>query len=217
MSSESDRLLIDQIRAGDDFAWFEFIQRYEKRLIAYIHRRINDLATCEDLVQETFIGFQTSLPNYDINRKLDTYLFRIASNKLTDHLRKSGRHPLKTGTDSTNDLLHQQLDEKLKAASSIARKDEKESLESKLITRFLLEWLDNYREKGDYTRIKVLELLWVKGWPNREVAEKLGVSEQQVANYRFSAVKKLKQLLLAENNLNPDIFPELQSEEPLSV
>ena len=68
MSTESDRLLVQRIRQSDADAWEHLIERYEGRLFAFVHRRIKDLAACEDIVQETFIGFFTSLPNFDDNR-----------------------------------------------------------------------------------------------------------------------------------------------------
>src|SRR5947207_9172707 len=106
MPSESDRLLIEQIRAGDSRAWEALIARYEGRLLAFIERRLRDRATSEDVVQETFIGFLNSLPNFDERRELQTYLFTIASHKLTDHLRRQGRHPLRTvsGDSSGGDI-----------------------------------------------------------------------------------------------------------------
>ena len=94
MSSDNDRLLIQQIRQGDARAWDHLIACYEGRLLAFVHRRLSDRAASEDIVQETFIGFLTSLPNFDERRALQTYLFTIASHKLTDYLRKTGRHPL---------------------------------------------------------------------------------------------------------------------------
>ena len=54
-------------------------------------------------------------------------------------------------------------------------------------------------------------LLLVRGWANRDVAAHLGVSEQQVANYRFAAVKKLTETI-REAGLSGDVFPELQAE-----
>src|SRR3954447_25336686 len=96
MSSESERLLIKQIRQGDARAWDTLISRYEGRLLAFVQRRLRDRATSEDVVQETFVGFLNSLPNFDERRELQTYLFTIASHKLTDHLRRSGRHPMKS-------------------------------------------------------------------------------------------------------------------------
>src|SRR5471032_2814353 len=110
MSSESDRLLVQQIRQGDSRAWEHLIARYEGRLLAFIHRRLRDRASIEDAVQETFIGFLNSLPNYDETRELQTYLFTIASYKLTDQLRRSGRHPMKHVSAGANDVLPQKLD-----------------------------------------------------------------------------------------------------------
>src|SRR6478609_8985850 len=110
MVSESDRLLIRQIRAGDARAWETLIARYEGRLLAFVDRRLRDRAASEDVVQETFVGFLNSLPNFDENRELHTYLFTIASHKLTDHLRKSGRRPLKNASDQPSDVLGQQID-----------------------------------------------------------------------------------------------------------
>ena len=116
MSSEDDRLLVQQIRHGDARAWDHLIACYEGRLLAFVHRRVQDRAASEDIVQETFIGFLTSLPNFDERRALQTYLFTIASHKLTDHLRKTGRHPLQQAPE---DVLQQKLDEGPAASSML--------------------------------------------------------------------------------------------------
>ncbi len=207
MSSDSDRLLIQEIRAGDPRAWETLIGRYEGRLLAFVDRRLHDRAASEDVVQETFVGFLNSLPNFDEHRELQTYLFTIASHKLTDHLRRVGRHPLRTASDSPNDVLGQQLDHH-QAASSLVRGDERRELESAAIARFLGEMVRQWQDRGDFQRIKVMELLWVKGWANREVAAFLDVSEQQVANFRFAAVKKLSEHV-RHAGLPGDVFPEL--------
>src|SRR6516165_9788033 len=104
MSSETDRLLIQQIRQGDSRAWDDLISRYEGRLLAFVDRRLHDRAASEDVVQETFVGFLHSLPNFDETRELQTYLFTIAAHKLTDHLRRTGRHPLRSLADGGAEL-----------------------------------------------------------------------------------------------------------------
>jgi RNA polymerase sigma-70 factor (ECF subfamily) len=208
MPSETDRLLIQQIRQGDERAWQDLIERYEGRLLAFVDRRLHDRAASEDVVQESFVGFLHSLPNFDEERELQTYLFTIASHKLTDHLRRAGRHPLHPASDHPNDLLNQQLDSH-PAASSMARSHERKTLESEAVTRHLGQMLHQWQDRGDYIRIKVMELLLVKGWPNREVAAFLQIGEQQVANFRFAAVKKLTELI-REGGLSPEVFPELK-------
>jgi RNA polymerase sigma-70 factor (ECF subfamily) len=212
MPSDSDRLLIQQIRAGDPRAWETLIARYEGRLLAYVQRRLRDRSASEDVVQETFVGFLNSLPNFDERRELQTYLFTIASHKLTDHLRKAGRHPLKSMSEGNDDLLDQQYDHQ-PTASSRVRSDERQDLERAALTRCLGQILRGWQEKGDYLRLQVMELLWVKGWANREVAAFLDISEQQVANYRFAAVKKLTELIRAAG-LSADVFPELAGDDP---
>src|SRR5438132_9505920 len=109
MSSETDRFLVQQIRQGDTRAWDDLIARYEGRLLAFVDRRLHDRAASEDVVQETFVGFVNSLPNFDERRELQTYLFTIASHKLTDYLRRQGRHPMHSVSDSPSDILQQQL------------------------------------------------------------------------------------------------------------
>jgi RNA polymerase sigma-70 factor (ECF subfamily) len=209
MPSEADRLLIQQIRQGDPRAWENLIARYEGRLLAFVERRLHDRATSEDVVQETFIGFLNSLPHFDDRRELQTYLFTIASHKLTDHLRRSGRHPLHPVSDSGgSDILQQQVDNQ-KAASSLVRSEERRQLETDAVIRGLGQLIGQWRERGEFVRLKVLELLLVKGWPNREVAAFLRISEQQVANYRFAAVKKLTEYM-RDAGLPAEVFPELQ-------
>jgi RNA polymerase sigma-70 factor (ECF subfamily) len=208
MSSESDRLLVHQIRQGDQRAWTDLIARYEGRLLAFVDRRLRDRAASEDVVQETFVGFVNSLPHFDDRRELQTYLFTIASYKLTDHLRRRGRHPMHTVADSSGDLLQQQLDGN-PTASSMARSQERRELETEAIVRCVGQLIRHWLDKGDFLRLKVLELLLVKGWANRDVAAFLGVSEQQVANYRFAAVKKLAEHIRVAG-LPADVFPELQ-------
>src|SRR5882762_5855658 len=138
MSSESDRFLIQQIRKGDSRAWETLIARYEGRLLAFVDRRLHDRAASEDVVQETFVGFLNSLPNFDESRELQTYLFTIASHKLTDHLRRIGRHPLRPLTDSSsNDGDSSQPRADQPAASSLARSQERRDLESAAVSRCL--------------------------------------------------------------------------------
>jgi RNA polymerase sigma-70 factor, ECF subfamily len=208
MPSDSDRRLIQQIRQGDSRAWETLISRYEGRLLAFVQRRLRDRSASEDVVQETFVGFLNSLPNFDERRELQTYLFTIASHKLTDYLRRIGRHPLRAASDSPRDVLGQQLD-RHSAASSLVRSEERRELESVAIARCLGLMVRQWQERGDYLRVKVLELLWVKGWANRDVAAFLNISEQQVANFRFAAVKKLSEHI-RHAGLPPDVFPELK-------
>jgi RNA polymerase sigma-70 factor (ECF subfamily) len=212
MPSDSDRLLIQQIRAGDPKAWEHLISRYEGRLLAFAERRLRDRGASEDVVQETFVGFLNSLPNFDEKRELQTYLFTITAHKITDQLRRMGRRPVQTGTEATADALNNQIDSGQPRASSLARSAERMELEREAIARGLGQMLRQWQQKGDYIRVQVLELLLVKGWANRDVAKFLEIGEQQVANYRFAALRKLAEHI-RDAGLPADVFPELQEAE----
>jgi RNA polymerase sigma-70 factor (ECF subfamily) len=207
MTADSDKLIIEHIRRGDPTAWTQLIERYEGRLIAFAERRLRDRSLAEDVVQETFIGFLNSLPNYDENRDLQTYLFTIAAHKLTDQLRKLGRHPLQNMPDG-QEFFDQQMDSQ-KGVSSIARSNERKGLESDAVTTVLREFIHAWKEQGDYTKIKVLELLFVKGWANKDVAAFLNIKEQQVANIRFAAVRKMNDAM-KDSGLPAEVFPGLK-------
>jgi len=210
MHADSDCLLIQQIRRGDADSWNRLIDRYEGRLLAFVQRRLADRSVAEDVVQETFIGFLTSLPNFDENRDLQTYLFTIASHKLTDHLRRLGRHPLQHMPD-IQQLLEQQAD-RCRGVSSVARSRERQELEARAVAAALGGLLHAWKEKEEYLRIQILELLFVKGWANKDVAALLKIDDQQVANVRFAAVRKLHDAL-KQLGLDPAVFPELRDRE----
>ncbi|HEY2882981.1 MAG TPA: sigma-70 family RNA polymerase sigma factor [Pirellulales bacterium] len=207
----ADVLLVDQIRAGDSAAWNELIARFEGRLQAFVESRLKRRDAAEDVVQETFIGFLTSLPNYDPARSLESYLFSIAAHKLTDHLRREGRRPavpLSSGESTSGDW---NLPGKDRPASSIMRSGERRHLEATALAAALHEQLDRWRSRGEWWKIQCAELLLVRGWANKDVATKLGISEQQVANQKFDLLARLR-TLLERQQLSAEVFPELYQE-----
>lgn len=193
-TSDAEKLLIEQVRSGDPLAWQSLIERFEGRLLAFVDSRLRDRAASEDVVQETFVGFLTSLPHYDEKRDAEAYLFSIAAHKLTDYLRKQGRRPIdQFGSDDHGRPLEEVAGD-ARPASSIARSDERRVAEERMLAdalgRFVREWLD----RGDYDRLRCLELLLVKGWANKDVAKRLGLTEQAVAGYKFQTIGKLKEM-----------------------
>ncbi len=211
MTTESDRLLITRVRQNDQAAWAELDKRYRGRLTAYVRRRLKDHASVEDVVQETFIGFANSLVNYDDKRDLQTWLFTIAAHKVTDQLRKMGRLRYQSGTDTEEEAMGQARDDRQRGASSLARSSEQREREEDALGHALRDLLRDFRAKGEWVKVMALELLYVKGWGNAEVAAHLKRTEQDIANLKFQAKKRLHDHLIAAK-LSPAVFPELQSD-----
>jgi RNA polymerase sigma-70 factor (ECF subfamily) len=193
-TSDAEKLLIRQVRDGDKSAWQQLIERFEGRLLAFVDSRLRDRGASEDVVQETFVGFLTSLPHYDEKRDMEAYLFSIAAHKLTDHLRKQGRRPVdQFGSDDHGRPLDE-VPGGGRPASSIARSDERRKAEERLLTEALGQLVKEWQARADYDRLRCLELLIVKGWANKDVAKFLGLTEQAVASYKFQTIGRLKEM-----------------------
>lgn len=193
MADSTTEWLIQQIRKGNADAWQTLIDEYEGRLSAFVRLRISDRDAVDDIVQETFLGFVRSLPHYDASRELESYLFTIAAHKIRDHLRKNGRHPMALlGDLSPSRAPHEpSASARVRGPSSLLASRERIEGEEKRLSELLRGMLEEWRAKGDYRRIMCMELLFVSGWSNQDVAKKTGLTEQQVANYKFQVVERL--------------------------
>ena len=189
-ADESDRLLVARIRQQEQDAWQECIDRYEGRLLAFADSRLRDRAAAEDVVQEAFLGFLTALPNYDDRTPLENFLFAITAHKLTDVLRKLGRRPPLSpiATDSSG----QEPPGRTRVASSLMRSQERQSHEQRVVSDCLRGLVQQWIERGEYERLRCIELLFVLGHANKDVAARLNISEQAVANHKHFVVAKLK-------------------------
>jgi len=211
-SNESDSLLTHRIRSGDAEAWNELIARFEGRLLAYVGSRTRNRAAAEDVVQETFIGFLASLPNYDASRPLEGYLFSIAAHKLTDHLRREGRRPTLPLVPATSDASSWEPAGDARRPSSIVRSGERRSLEETALAAAMQEQVQWWQSRGDWQKIRCVELLFLRGWANKDVARQMSISEQAVANCKFEFLAKLRTAVRAQQ-LPEDVFPELYEGE----
>jgi RNA polymerase sigma-70 factor (ECF subfamily) len=211
-TSQSDSLLTQRIRAGGADAWNELIERFEGRLLAFVETRTGRRDAAEDVVQETFIGFLTSLPNYDPRRSLESYLFSIAAHKLTDHLRREGRRPSLPLSPSGGSTSPWEPAGSARPASAIVRSGERRQIEERALAAALAEQIERCRQQGQWEKLCCLELLLVRGLCNKDVAVRLGISEQAVANDKFEFLARLR-TVVRKQGLPQDVFPELYDEK----
>lgn len=195
-ADEADQLLVTRIRARDAQAWEEFIARFDGRLLAFVDSRLRNRATSEDVVQETFLGFLTSLPNYDDNTPVESFLFSIAAHKLTDVLRREGRRPTLPLFASDSMGSGAEPPGRARVASSLVRSREARTAEQTVIGECLDELISYWKQRGEFERLKCVELLFVMGWPNKTAAEYMKISEQAVANHKYFVVSKLKDAVI---------------------
>ncbi|QDS96480.1 ECF RNA polymerase sigma-E factor [Roseimaritima multifibrata] len=209
-----DAQIVERIRQGDTRAWEDLIHRYEGRLLAFAESRVGNRAASEDIVQDSFIGFLTSLPNFDGRRPLESYLFSICAYKLTDYLRREGRRPAlrldRLTSQGDGDSVAWQLEGNARPASSIARSVERKNLEEAAVREAIDDQIQRWQERGDWQKLKCLEMLFVRGVSNKKAAAELQLSEQQVANYKSDFQIRIR-AIIRRQDLSEDVFPELDA------
>jgi RNA polymerase sigma-70 factor (ECF subfamily) len=88
---ERDRLLVEQVIAGDQAAFAEIYDAYFPRVYAFTLKRVGDPAEAEDLTQETFVQLYRSLPSFEGRSSLLTWTFGIAHNVCSRFFRHCSR------------------------------------------------------------------------------------------------------------------------------
>lgn len=68
----------------------EILDRFERPLMRYAHRRVGNLEEARDVVQECFLRLYRAVPKPD-GTHVAPWLYRVCRNLTVDHLRKNGR------------------------------------------------------------------------------------------------------------------------------
>lgn len=113
-SSLTDEEIIEKIKAGA-IEYFEVIVlRYQKKLVNYIYRMINDFDSSMELSQEVFIKVFNSLDKYNPSYKFTTWIHRISSNATIDWMRKKKIDAYSLDGNDSSDIppLSQQIPSK---------------------------------------------------------------------------------------------------------
>lgn len=206
-----DLFLIRQIRAGEQRAWRQLIERYQGRLLAFARSRLSDGAEAEDALQETLLGFVSSLRHYDEQRSLETYLFAILRYKIREALERRRRSPeITVGFDVDDDaaspvergaspfLGTERIGHSGETPSRIAARRELTQQAASVMAHVLRRLIEELRDRDKLDDLQVVELLFFVGLRNKEAADRVGRDEKAIAGVKFRALARLREFLLEE-------------------
>jgi RNA polymerase sigma-70 factor (ECF subfamily) len=88
VSEELESLWVQRTLAGDQQAFGELVQRYERDVFNLTYRMLNDRGEAEDAAQEAFLRAYANLDRYDPERSFKTWVLSIASNHCIDRIRR---------------------------------------------------------------------------------------------------------------------------------
>jgi RNA polymerase sigma-70 factor (ECF subfamily) len=150
----NDRTVLLEKLDGDDlrslaqgnFAGLNrLVARYEHILFRYIHSRVGDIQTCEDLIQEVFM--RISRQRYDTTAAPITWIFTIARNRVVDHFRQQQRSPRTLSIAENHDrpdprsadparkLIEQDADDRIRRWLTLLPNEQAEAVRLRIIGR----------------------------------------------------------------------------------
>jgi RNA polymerase sigma-70 factor (ECF subfamily) len=80
-SGDSDDALLRRLRAGDDDAFMTLVERYSPLMLRIALGYVRSRAVAEDVVQDAWLGFLTSLDRFEGRSSLKTWILRIVANQ----------------------------------------------------------------------------------------------------------------------------------------
>jgi len=155
MLFDDDERLIQKALDGHEKAWVKLVKRYEKRIYNYSLRMTGATDEAMDLVQEVFLAVFRNLPNYRGDGVFPAWLFRIASNRCTDFLRRRNTNPLANqsmtdtetlrSTSMADEDLHRDQENRktLKLLSSLSH-EQRQVVEMKLFQNMTFDEIEGY-------------------------------------------------------------------------
>jgi RNA polymerase sigma-70 factor (ECF subfamily) len=172
----SDDEMMYQIQQGNQRAFRQLVDSYLSPLYRFAQRMLNDPATAEDVVQETFVKVWYQAKRWQPGKaKLSTWLHTIVHNQCIDVYRKND--------EPTVDLQE--------AENVAAATDAIQQLElSEQITHALQQLPERQRS--------AILLCYYQGLSNYEAAELLNLSVEALESLLTRGRKTLKQKLLSQ-------------------
>lgn len=95
----SDEALMLAYAAGEAEAFEPLYSRHRGPLFRFILRQVRVQATAEELFQDVWQKVVTARDRYRPEAKFSTWLYQIATNRLTDHWRAAAHRPLASEDD----------------------------------------------------------------------------------------------------------------------
>jgi RNA polymerase sigma-70 factor, ECF subfamily len=183
---QDDEDLTDLIRAaagGDRRAFEDLVLRKRERVVRTAYQITGDLEDARDVAQGVFLRLWRVLQRFDLEKRFDTWLYRITVNAAIDFIRERGpKGFLQPMPDDAGERLR---DPALGPAGA---------LDVAELQRAFLRLAARLAPKQRATFV----LKDIEGLETAEVARVLGVTESTVRNHLLQARRVLRQGLVEE-------------------
>lgn len=169
-AGKTDEELVKRALGGSDTAWLALVKRYEDRLYNHAFRMVGNADDAMDLLQDVMLSVYRNLASFRGDAPFAAWLFRIATFRCTDHLRRK-RLPSMEATDVADTQMNP-------AASLEATRSNEDILR-------MLAFLSNEQRQ-------VVELKFFQNFTFEEIGGQLGISANTAKTRLYTALRKLR-------------------------
>ena len=107
----TDQEIIQLQRSGEfDKAFNAIVDSYSEQLYWHVRRFLSSHEDTNDLLQDIYIKIWTALPSFRGESQIFTWLWRIATNEVLNHLRKQ-KFKAMVSLDSSMEILRKKIDD----------------------------------------------------------------------------------------------------------
>ena len=181
----TDEDLFLEYRMTENRELFEvLVQRYETELFRFLYKKVGSREAAEDVFQLAFMLVHEKRDVFEEGRRFRPWLYRIATNRAIDYLRKNNRHltvsldsPI-SGDDDSDAVGELVPDSQARPCDSVEREEE------------IAFVRDSVRHLPEMYRV-VLEMVCLNGMSYQAVADELGIPLKTVSSRIAGAKKRL--------------------------
>ncbi len=166
--------LLERIAQGDEKAFEKLYDIFWPELLNHILSKITDKQAAEDILLELFISLWKLRAKVLTIESIPAYLYSACRNRVFTYLRKQSLY-----------LNHIELADDLVL-------DPQECIEDRLYYRYLLDLVEREIEDLPEKCREVFKLSRFSYLSNKEIADRLLISESTVENHINKAIKRLK-------------------------
>lgn len=196
---EQDRLLVQQLLAGDQDALRRFFDEYFDRLYRFAYARLRgDAALAEDAAQNTLVRALRGLSGFRGDAGLFSWLATICRNEIADLVEKSARIAAHTVSLDAEGSVRD-------AAQAVAAPDSagEQALAGAERLRMIRQVLDEL--PGRYG--EMLELKYIEEWDVERIAQRVGLSFEAAQSQLQRARLAFRSALEARGLSAQDLLP----------
>jgi RNA polymerase sigma-70 factor (family 1) len=174
----TDEQLVALLKTGNQQAFTEIYDRYAANLAGFAGSKLYNLDDAKDILHDLFIKLWENRSQIHINSNLQSYLFAMVRHRIIDKIRKNiTREEYAFMLQSLTTANQYSVDKQVEA------KELRQTIENSLVQL--------------PARVKeIFKLSREEGLSNREIAEKLNLSEQTIKNQISAALKHLRKSLV---------------------